>query len=359
MLVINTFLLLIFLSYTTLAQVVINQQHMPQANNTYVVYEKQMIFLSPTQYETAGANQTWDFTNLSSNIFHEEEFIHALSSQINPACLIVFNNIFDQPYFSNLAQRLPDFSDPFDSIQVENVFAMYKVNQHGYIQTGRSATINGLLPLCAKNVPPDTIYKFPLQYGQNRTSSSKYSFSIPGSLYYEQAWTRTSIVDAWGTIKTPAGIFQALRVKMNLSITDSIYYNSLGMGLSIPSSKTLFIWLSNTQNYPVFIIERTPLSYLNPKVFWLSINTTNLIDNYTSSNDTLPFVVYPLETQSQFKIVCMHNDCNFILFNLYGQKLYSFNVSCNSIINLKNLANGFYFLKHTATGKIILLNNIK
>lgn len=339
------------------SQIIIQHHHMPQANQTYIVYEKQMLFLSPTQYENDGPNQTWNFSNLSSSAFFEEEFISALSFQINPACVLIFNNFFDPVYLSNLAQRLPDFSDPFDSIRVENVYAMYKVNQQGYIQTGRSATVNGILPFCPKIIPPDTIYKFPLQYGQSRTSSSKYSFSIPGAFYYEQSWTRTMQVDAWGTISTPADTFQSLRVKMDIQSKDSIFYDSLNLGLSFPSFKTLYIWLSNTQNYPVFIIERTPLSYLTPKVYWLHNVITS--SDYTFIDHDQYFYVVPSDGLSTYLVHCNHPDCSFILFNQFGQIISNGKSDSNEILNLSTFSDGIYFLKHLSSGKVIRILKLK
>ncbi|MBU3662172.1 MAG: T9SS type A sorting domain-containing protein [Bacteroidetes bacterium] len=72
-------------------------------------------------------------------------------------------------------------------------------------------------------------------------------FAGLGSLV--QTGTRRTEVDGWGTIITPYGTFECLRVKSEVDGVDSI---SLGAtGIPIPNSRTEYYWFGKNQDFPL------------------------------------------------------------------------------------------------------------
>ncbi len=119
---------------------------------------------------------------------------------------------------------------------------------------GFGANISGIdIPITYNQV--DRVYDLPLSYGQTNTSSSNFGFNIPTIGYYGSNLTRTTDVDGWGTITTPAGTYDALRVVQQLTYVDTVALDTLGGGTSIPRPlETHYVWLAAGEGAPVLEI---------------------------------------------------------------------------------------------------------
>ena len=74
------------------------------------------------------------------------------------------------------------------------------------------------------------IYKYPVNYGNVDSSASGYSVELPNFLYYGVERNRVNEVDGWGTLITPSGTYNVLRLKSTIEEHDSIYLDTLGFG---------------------------------------------------------------------------------------------------------------------------------
>lgn len=76
----------------------------------------------------------------------------------------------------------------------------------------------------------------PLPLTSSSTNSSAYSFNIqiPTLGYYGRQAVRNDEVDGWGTLITPFGTFQTLRVRSELVYTDTLAIDQLGFGFQLP-----------------------------------------------------------------------------------------------------------------------------
>jgi hypothetical protein len=110
-------------------------------------------------------------------------------------------------------------------------------------------------PLPAKYDVPDKYYQFPMNPGTNWSSTSNFEISIPDFAYLGIQKSRTSIVDGWGTLITPFGTFQTLRVKSMITEYDSIYIDSISMGIPLLRNITEYKWLAKDQGIPVLQIN--------------------------------------------------------------------------------------------------------
>ena len=85
---------------------------------------------------------------------------------------------------------------------------------------GRGITVSGI-PLALNLNPRDTVFKFPLNYGDLDSSNFRGSVSIPSIGGIIQQGKRITKVDGWGKVKTPYGTFDCIRIKAKVAFKES------------------------------------------------------------------------------------------------------------------------------------------
>jgi hypothetical protein len=145
-----------------------------------------------------------------------------------------------------------------------NPFGYYRLNPTALVSMGKGATIQNL-PLGIVYNPRDTMFKFPLEYQKVYEGFFAGSAGFAGLGSLVQTGTRRTEVDGWGTIITPFGTFDCLRVKSEVNGVDSI---SLGAtGIPIPNSRTEYYWFGKNQDFPLMEVvinnftEQTTIRY--------------------------------------------------------------------------------------------------
>jgi gliding motility-associated-like protein len=138
-----------------------------------------------------------------------------------------------------------------------DVYDFYKKTSSYLAIVGQGITVSGS-PVPALYSNADRVYSLPLNYGNTDSSTSTLSFPIPGMGYYEKKQVRRNVVDGWGTLMTPFGTFNTLRVKTTLEITDSIYLDTIQFGFTIPR-QTLheYKWLAPGGKLPILEVDGT------------------------------------------------------------------------------------------------------
>lgn len=155
-------------------------------------------------------------------------------------------------FTSNLALEEPEF-DQFQGFEVTETYRFFNNGNTSFQEVGLAFTLNGL-PLPTVYEDPDIIYQFPLQTGQVDSSMSSFSFDIPGLGYYGGWKKRKNSVDGWGTLKTPYGTFETLRIKADIQQYDSLYIDSLGMGVPVYQERTEYKWLGEEMGVPLLSV---------------------------------------------------------------------------------------------------------
>ena len=134
---------------------------------------------------------------------------------------VVFNNFSFNPNRSNLATAGQDFS--LGTVTVTGVYDFFYNSSASYAQTGFGANVNGV-PLPIAYSPKDLVYQFPLQMGDVDTSESGYQVDLTSTvgLFFQVNRTRVNEVDGWGTLITPYGTHDVLRIKTTVRERDSV-----------------------------------------------------------------------------------------------------------------------------------------
>jgi len=231
------------LSFQAMTQVVMDQGDMPVAGDTLRVSVTAAV---PPGYAATAMDTTWNFSALEAMTQRVDTFVNAT---VTPA---TYQIIFVLLGGANLASPLTTV--PIPNVPVTQGFTFFKNNATSFSELGSAYTLEGI-PIPAKYDVPDKIYQFPMTPGLSWSSVSAFELAIPGVAAISTRRNRTSAVDGWGTVITPYGNFQTLRVKSLLNIHDSIFVDSLGSGFSVNREIKEYKWLVKEGGIPVLQVS--------------------------------------------------------------------------------------------------------
>jgi hypothetical protein len=353
----------LILCFPSKAQITIGQPDMPAVGDTLRISYSNST-LNPLLTDT---NYIWNYAYLTPNAQWVDRY-DAPSSFVYP-----FNLIFSA-YNTTYGQRqyTPD-SIPFIG-KPDHAYNFLKLSAVKHKQIGAGLTINSL-PVPFLYNPHDTIYHFPINYGNVDSSDAKLGLPIPGIGYYGQKIHRVNYADGWGTLITPYGMFQTLRIKSLLTITDTIADTS-GMGFTIHRPLQYeFKWLKQGGKIPYLQVNAsqvagkpviTQLFYrdsIRDSVIFLGKQEVNKPD--------FNFQIFPNPASNYCLIEYVLTENALVKMDLYdisGKKVISLlNTKQNpgkhiEIVNLtsKNIKSGIYFVRIQAgkrAGNVKLILN--
>ena len=213
-----------------------------------------------------GTNQTWNYTSLVPVSQRVESYVPA---SVVTATSLLYSFTFGPLGGANRAtvaspQNLPIPAGAGLPVAISNPYQFYSLTaatavQQDFRSVGFGASLNGTaLPITyASAAQQDVIYRFPLSYASARDSSSSF-FSTPAAIatlgYLSQKRKRVNTPDAWGTLTTPFGTFQTVRVVTKLTDHDSVAVGGTpGQGFDVPLTRE-YKWLAKGQHVPVLTI---------------------------------------------------------------------------------------------------------
>ena len=265
-------LLLLLTAAPALAQTVspvIDRTDMPATTTTDTL---RLSVASPVLPATApplsrrGANQTWNYAGLLPVAQRVERFVTVASvTAISPFYLFTFGPLGGVNRATVAApQALPLAANLPVPLPITNSYQFYSVSAAGaatqdFRSVGFGAALAGTaVPVTYTNQAlQDVIYRFPLSFASPADSSNSF-FATPAAVaavgYFSQRRKRVNRPDAWGTLLTPFGSFQTVRVVTRLIDHDSVAFGGTpGQGFDLPVTRE-YKWLAKTQRVPVLTI---------------------------------------------------------------------------------------------------------
>ncbi len=228
-------------STPAISQITITKSDMPQQGDTVRIslgVNPGIIDLTET-----GENYNWDYSGLIPFKQRIDTFVNV--GEIPGGSWFQFTSDF-------AVNMSGTFS--FPGAGISQPYYYYKSSNSAYKNTGLSfAMDNTPIPILFFN--PDIIYQFPLTYSDTDSSNSGTSMNIPGTGYLLVDRHRRNTVDGWGTLTTPYGTFDVIRVKSEVSEYDSVYSESQGSGVGLPYSYTEYKWIGNNQKVPLLTVR--------------------------------------------------------------------------------------------------------
>lgn len=255
-------LILLFIGVHTLSygQITLNKDHFPAAGDVFLMSRASS---NTIDFATTGEDMHWDFSDLEYVGTNTREY--GSTGNLDFSIQILFGQYANVKYkatyytpateiaFNNLPAQLP--------IQISDVNQFHKIATDSMTAVGLMMKINGnTVPI--KNDTIETLYHFPVEYGNAHTSSSYIDFDM--NPIYNARWKqlkyRETEVDGWGQVITPQGTYDVLRIHHKIRETDSLYVSVMGFSrwVRIPVPvRHEYEWRAREEKEPVVLIKTT------------------------------------------------------------------------------------------------------
>lgn len=295
-----------------------------------------------------GANQTWDFTQFAIN---DTGGIYCLAPSAIPW---------------NVPALMPTGEFGIYNVQ-DSTAAMYASNNTGlYLVGWYNGSTNTPFNLF---VPSNGQLLMPVPFSMNSVRNHQTQFQLDGiyidstiappvsyNVQNKSTYLQKFVADGQGTVITPTGTFNCLRVKELSYKIDSIYVDFAQTGnfilasVSSPHDTTLvYRWVSNGLPCYRFQIELNPqtnqvtkASFFDNDLVFTSLHNTNL---------STEGMIYPnpINSGNTFKIQNAEEYNQLLVYDMHGNLVKQESLMSNSVntIVIDELSNGMYLLKMT------------
>lgn len=309
---------------------------MPVPGDT--VRHSNTFILEGIDYEQTGPGFTWDFSSLTITAQNVDTFV-----SVSETPLIYqgfFNNQFIFPdYKATVAKKLAEFTS-IPGFQVTDAYQFLKNSTESFQEVGYGVNLAGLsIPILYELI--DTIYRFPLSYGLVDSSQSYFELDLPDLGFVSISKNRRNFADGWGTLLTPYGEFEVLRVKTEISEYDSIYIDSLNTGIPLNRYITEYKWLAS--GFPLPVLQITVEGFIVTASYYDTLRTS-YSGLYEYHGRNTHFSVYPNPSDDFISIsyeLFEDSDVQISLYSVYGNQLQCF----SSSVQEKGLYNRILYLK--------------
>lgn len=313
-----------------------------------------------------GANSVWDYSQLI--VDHQRVDSFESVSTLGIIYQLSFGNFLSPAYQASYYKKESSSAIPTTGLPVtiSDPISFHKVSSSKVEFVGTGANFSGVdLPSQLDTI--DVIYELPMNFSDNWTSNS-YLYTDLNPIYnaiYKRNQYRSSIVDGYGSVTTPFGTFDALRVKSEITYNDSIFTDLFGTGgfwIGIPTPTAIeYTWWANSQKIPVLKIvtnENATGELISSVEFRDDVDYTSLDQNESNNllvypNPANDFINLKVTNETNINsIKCFHTNGKLMFETSNIQKEYS--------IITSDWSPGIYFIKvesdHKSTTQKIIIH---
>lgn len=329
------------------AQITLNEPDFSNGGDTIRVSQATDPSLN---FASTGTDYAWDFSTLqpTSQVLRN----YRSSSELSMLSSFYFGPFAATDYRASYFIESSDI--PVDQltavlpVTIEDIFQFSRVTSDSITSIGYSMVVEGTeIPFKSDTI--EKRYEFPVEFG-NTTYSRGYT-NIDMNPAFDAKWiqyrTHTSEVDGWGSITTPYGTFNALRIKHEIHEIDSIYYG--GFGIWIPLTLPVayqYEWWTNGEKEPILRVSTSAAGGNE------NITAIDYRDSYRDLNAGLnetsnAYALFPNPAKNS---ICLKSEKaidKVELQDVSGKLLTTMNVSpSNQLeINTSELQQGVYYIK--------------
>lgn len=333
------------------AQITITSADMPGAGDS--VRLSYAAGTGNVDHTLTGTNYVWDFSSLTPIAQERTDFIQP--------------SAFPFSFMSDVAvtNYSPD-SLPVIGAVPTNFTDYFKAGSSSFRQIGFSFEMSQLIsfPIPVIFSAGDTVYRFPLNFGNTDSCDAKYGFSIPGIGYLGQDRHRVNTVDGWGTLITPLDTYNVVRVRSVVNAVDTISLdttNQTGFTIVRPA-EVQYKWLANGKLLPVLEVDCQVIA--NAEVVTNVAYQDTLIDglfqvNIHENPSDAEVLVYPNPSSGLINVTVpggAQNVQDIALYDLKGQRLDQTWKSSGNTYSIDNegLSSGMYMVRVVLDGSVII-----
>lgn len=255
------------------AQATYQSTNYANVGDSFLVSNASLDSINQMDFTTYGTNVNWSYTNLSPKSQSEDRFLNPNSTGYRvsflSACVLAgggtasCNNQWTA--LTNIAHASPD-SFSISTFSFSNLVNHEKKTTASLVNNiiGFSLGINGVnLPFTVTYQAPDTIFRFPLIYGNRDSCTSNYNFdlnSLGVNLIYQSTTKRVNEVEGYGSLVTPYHSFASvIKLKTTLTNYDTVVY--AGTLVPLPVTQTVsYSWFDPNYKREVLKTSGTVVS---------------------------------------------------------------------------------------------------
>ncbi len=299
---------------------------------------------------TTGANQNWDYSYLSVNSQNVVDY----SGMSGASFLVNVTYGAFAPADYHASYFLPSTNLPisqltsFLPISIENPTSYYRLSGDSLSMVGYTLTIEGNeVPFKADTI--EKYYDFPLNFGNSYTGRGV--VNVDFNPIYNGGWlqkrTRSSQVDGWGSITTPYGTFNAIRIKHTIVEEDSVLVDFMGfnswVGIPMPTSY-VYEWWTNGEKDAILRVNTRDVagsevvSGIEFRDYYRSLAAVASVENNPE------VVVYPVPASDNLFIDGVNTSTAYFIYDSNG-----------SIVKSGEYTNGIGIADLPASNYLIIL----
>lgn len=334
---------LLTFSSVSFGQITLTDQHFAGPGESYIY----STVLDPTiDYGTTGANHVWDFSDMTPQA--QRNLDTRPTSQLSGLSSFMFGSFAPAAYkasYFNATTDLPlDQVSSFLPISIEEINQFTRKTSSGITSIGYELVSSGQ----GLGFRSDTIevrYELPMTYGDSYQSRGYTSLDM--NPFYDAKWKqyrqRASNVDGWGTVKTPYGQFDALRIHHVIHEMDSIYFSIQGVAMWLPIPIPVaheYEWRTTAEKEPVMKIRTNEIMGNE------TVTAVEYRDNYLGLNESeISVSFYPNPATTELHVSTPEPAESFVIVDHTG-KIWSRipGSSTEEVLDVSQLASGGYTL---------------
>jgi hypothetical protein len=226
----------------------LNNSHMPGNGDTlrYTNFQAS----GAGNYTMTGAGIHWDFSQVVSTTEGLRSFVSALQT---PYALFFLNA---NEYGEKISDALG-----IGPLTLNNVYSFYRKQSspvNAFVADGIGVTYSSV-PIPNYYSDRDELYHFPMSYPKYDSSTFKFSVNVPLLLpasYFKTGY-RVTVVDGWGTVTTPYGTEDCLRLVTTQYAQDSVKSSLLPTAIGFQNFQRSYQWLTLDSKIPYLEITGT------------------------------------------------------------------------------------------------------
>ncbi len=349
-------------SFTCFGQITVTQSDFADGGDTV-----RMTAATDPQidYSLTGTDIDWDYSYLTP----EYQFVRDFKDISEGSALVQFQfGIFAPPKYqaTNFAESdaIPlDDIGGFLPVNLSAVNLISKNDSDSISSVGYSIVVEGTeVPFRSELI--ESRYEFPLNYGDFYTGKG-YSNLDMNPIYngiWRQHRDRESHVDGWGTIKTPYGLFDAVRVRHTIQEEDSLFLDVNGFAFWVPlpiPDATIYEWWTNGELEPIL---RITVQDLLGQETVSGIEYRDIARPVANLDDieAIELSVYPNPTTDVVHLKGAPIGTYYQVVNLNGQSVSEGVVSEDvTLIEASNLSSGTYLIVLGASQSVRTIEFVK
>lgn len=300
-------------------------------------------------FASTGAAYTWDFSGLTVN----SQLVKDFRSMSGAPTFVQFlfgpfapSKYQASYYIESTALPIAQLTS-FLPVSIDNLFAFTRRSADSLTSVGYSMVVSGNdVPFQSDTI--ETRYDFPLAFGNTHFSRgyTLVDFNPILDAKWNQHRTRTTEVDGYGSITTPFGTFNALRIRHDITESDSLYYTFPFIGatwipIPIPTSHE-YEWWTNGQKEPILRITTNELLG-NETVTAIEYRDIDRHLDAGINELEIAMDIFPNPAQNELFIATLQPMKSIEVINSSGERVLSVEANgTKETIQLSGLASGAY-----------------